>query len=335
LVIDRDGSLAGRADKLFLWHFDRLWFEAGARLAPVRTAIGTLGVLICADGRLPTIARSLVDLGALLLVMPTAWVTSGRNPRSLENVQADLLARVRAFENGVPFIAANKCGVELGMVAYCGKSQILDADGEIVAMAGQHEPETLAADVFSASRRPHRAPVLRPHPRLTALDSPVRVAISFDELEAGADERLQMLDDAFAITPAGDARRAALDAAIPTIAAGDELFYDPGGLVPYRRAGYPLAIWSAASSSPWTERIARARALELRLYVVVFEPSGRTYAVDPDGAVVAGTFDDYRIASFVFDPRKTSETKVVPGTDITEGLDRVAAVAEREGASAP
>ena len=62
--------------------------------------------------------------------MPTAWVTSGRDPGALENVQADLLARVRAYENGVPFVAANKCGVELGIALYCGKSQIVDEAAE-------------------------------------------------------------------------------------------------------------------------------------------------------------------------------------------------------------
>ena len=40
VVIDADGSLAGHADKLFLWHFDRQWFEGGQRLAPVQTKIG-------------------------------------------------------------------------------------------------------------------------------------------------------------------------------------------------------------------------------------------------------------------------------------------------------
>jgi predicted amidohydrolase len=35
VVIDADGSIAGSADKIFLWHFDRLWFEAGQRIARV------------------------------------------------------------------------------------------------------------------------------------------------------------------------------------------------------------------------------------------------------------------------------------------------------------
>src|SRR5579872_836698 len=152
VVIDSDGSVAGTADKHFLWDFDRQWFAPAEQIAPVRTSIGKIGALVCADGRIPTIARTLVDRGAELLVMPTAWVTSGRDPRQFENAQADLLARVRARENGVPFIAANKCGVELECVAYCGKSQIVAADGSVVALASQTQPELLLDSVeFGAS----------------------------------------------------------------------------------------------------------------------------------------------------------------------------------------
>jgi len=73
----------------------------------------------------------------------------------------------------------------------------------------------------------------------------------------------------------------------------------------------------------------------LRIYVVVFDRSqDRAYAVDPDGAIVAGTFDGFRLASFVLDPRKTVETTVAPGTDIFEGLERVAAIVHRESVAA-
>jgi hypothetical protein len=84
----------------------------------------------------------------------------------------------------------------------------------------------------------------------------------------------------------------------------------------------------------WTERIARARALELRIYLVVFDRTvRRAFAVDPDGVVLAGTFADYRLASFSLDPRKTLQTAVAPGTDIGEGLERVAALTERPAKS--
>ncbi|HVA33142.1 MAG TPA: carbon-nitrogen hydrolase family protein [Candidatus Baltobacteraceae bacterium] len=331
LVIDRDGRPAGRADKLFLWHFDRRWFEPGAQLAPIETSVGKLGVLVCADGRLPTIARTLVDRGAEMLVMPTAWVTSGRDPDALENVQADLLARVRAYENGVPFVAANKCGAELGMVAYCGKSQIVGADGEVIAIAGERCAETLKATVFTGMGAPHRTAPAHASPRAAALDKPVRIAISFDPLPSDLQQRLDLLDDAYALAPGEAGHLAALDHVLPTACVGDADVLDPGGLIGYRRAGYRLAVWSTQAASPWTQRVARARALELRLYVVVFDGAARrAYAIDPDGAAIAGTFDDFRLASFVLDPRRTSETMLAPGTDVFEGLERIAKIVRHE-----
>jgi predicted amidohydrolase len=328
-VVDADGSVAGRADKLFLWHFDRRWFTPGERVAPITTAIGRLGVLICADGRIPTIARALVDDGAAALVMPTAWVTSGRDPRALENVQADLLARVRAYENRVPFVAANKCGSELGMVAYCGKSQIVDSSGEVVAIAGEREPETLQARVTLSPERPRRATLARELAPAARAERSVRIAISFDPLPFDIDERLEILDDAYAVSPYDDPRAAALDRALPAASVGDDTVVDPGGLIAYRRAGYSLIRWSTDLGAPWSERIARARALELRIYVVVFDRAlRRAFAVDPDGAVVAGTFDGFHLASFSFDPRKAAETVVAPGSDVSEGIERIARIVD-------
>jgi predicted amidohydrolase len=344
MVIDRDGSTAGRADKLFLWHFDRRWFDAGERVAPIQTSLGKLGVLVCADGRLPTIARALVDEGAEMLVMPTAWVTTGRDPHRLENVQADLLARVRGFENGVPFIAANKCGAELGMVAYCGKSQIVAADGRVIAIAGEFRPETLAATVtIGADRRPYRVAALaRPDAREAPIRTPIRIAISVDLLPRDIERRLELLDDAHVVAPhrngsrevGADQRRAALDRALATASVSDDEMLDPAGLVPYRQAGYVLAVWTTRMNSPWIEPLARARALELRMYLIVLDCTAmRAFAVDPDGAVVAGTFGDYRLASFSLDPRRTIETEVAPGTDISDGLERIAAIVTRKDAT--
>ncbi len=332
VVIDADGSIAGRADKVFLWHFDRLWFEPGDRIAPIETAVGKLGVLICADGRIPTIARALVDRGAEMLVMPTAWVTTGRNPHALENVQADLLGRIRARENGVAFVAANKCGAELSMVAYCGKSQIVNAQGEILAIAAEGRPQTIEVVVDVGPARSHRCSALvSPAARHSSSQAPLRIAISADPLPSDIDGRLTVLDDAYALAPFDDARLSALDRAIPTANVGDSEMSDPAGLVGYRRAGYALAVWTAVAESAWIEPIARARALELRMYVVVFDDRARrAFAVDPDGSVISGTFDDYRLASFSLDPRRTMETAVAPGTDVADGLERVDAIVARK-----
>ncbi len=331
IVIDRDGSPAGSAEKLFLWHFDRQWFAPGAAIAPVQTSLGKLGVLICADGRMPGIARALVDRGAELLVMPTAWVTSGRDPHVLENLQADLLGAIRAFENGVPFIAANKCGVERNMVAYCGKSQIVSAAGDVVALASQTDEELLSAQLELRAPAPYRSALPNPPGRTSQPGPPLRLAIDNSSLPADIGERLGILENDFALAAHGDDDFAALAQTIPAIRLGATEAFDPGVLVAYRLAGYRVAVLDAPASHPWLERIARARAAELRMYVIVFDrPARRAYAVDPDGAVIAGTFDDFDIASFALDPQRTAQTLVAPGTDVAAGVALVQSLTERE-----
>lgn len=309
LVIDSDGSIAGAADKHFLWHFDRQWYAPGERIEPIQTSIGTIGALVCADGRIPTISRALVDAGAQILVMPTAWVTSGRDSQNLENVQADLLARVRARENGVPFIAANKSGVELGCVAYCGKSQIIAADGTLLALASQDRAETIAAEIAIDAEQVKRsndfgATLEGPW------DAPARVAITARARRDGDDELLRILEAETLIHSGSPALR-------------DGIVLDPAGLAALRMSGRTLAIWNTSYDPAWQVTFARARALELRMYVIVIDAQReRAYAVDPDGAVICGTFGEYEIASFAFDPAKTKQTAVAPGTDVLEGLAR-------------
>lgn len=309
IVIDADGSIAGSADKHFLWHFDRQWFAPGERIAPIRTSVGMLGALVCADGRIPTISRALVDEGAQILVMPTAWVTSGRDPKNFENAQADLLARVRARENGVPFIAANKCGVELGAVAYCGKSQIVAADGEPLAIASQDRAELLVQRIELGAAAPARSHGIAP-----ALDAapevPTRIAITARARNTD-DERLLHILEADILIDRN------------TRAVEDDLVLDPGGLAELRRSGTTLAVWRTSYEPSWQVNIARARALELRIYLVVIDTArARAYAVDPDGTVVCGTYGDYEIAGFTFDPARTRQTTVAPGTDVLAGLER-------------
>lgn len=315
IVFDTSGEAAGSADKHFLWHFDRQWFAAAEQIAPVATSLGNLGVLICADGRIPTIARALVDRGAEMLVMPTAWVTSGRDAANLENVQADLLARVRARENGVPFVAANKCGVELQSVAYCGKSQIISADGNVAALASQGDPEIITAEIEIDRARPKRASETGVRWSAARMEKATRLAISTDETFAGDSELLGVLEAHAILTP----ETAALHA--PCVS--DDIVFDPGGLAAYRLAGVPLAVWTTRTSDEWQLSFARARAVELRMYVIVFDlKARRAYAVDPDGQIVCGTFDNYKVASFTFDPARTDQTLVAPGTDVLAGLER-------------
>ncbi|MBV8727395.1 MAG: carbon-nitrogen hydrolase family protein [Candidatus Eremiobacteraeota bacterium] len=323
-VVDSDGSVAGSADKCFLWHFDRTWFASGKLEAPITTSLGRLGVLICADGRIPTIGRTLVDRGAEILVMPTAWVTSGRDPNQLENAQADLLAPVRARENAVPFVAANKAGVELECVAYCGKSQIIAADGAVLALASQTREETLIEKVTLGSGHAQRITLPAPQ-QAPARDCDLRLAIAPNEVNADEIKRIVGVDEV--ITHDARADRVLLEkAAAATV--DDDIVRDPGGLVPFRLGGYQLLIWrSALEDLSWVRTLARARALELCLFVVVICDRKIAFAVDPDGLVVCGTFGSFRVASFLFSPLRTKQTAVAPATDILEGLERASLTA--------
>jgi len=318
-VVTRDG-VAGYADKCFLWHFDRRWFTAGDALAPVRTPVGLLGVFICADGRIPTIASALVARGAEALIVPTAWVSSGRDPLALENVQADLMIPVRARENGVPIVAANKVGVEARSVAYCGKSQIVAADGTVIALAPQDVQTTLHATI-ALGPPPARASEQPPGVQRLAgdpLPEGVRIALSA-HTDAALHALAAIADADLTIDP--HARPASADVAL----VDDEAMLDPRALVVPRLDGVRLFVWHASIEPAWTVRFARTRAAELRCYIAVLDtPQRRAFAVDPDGTVVCGTFGDFELAAFSFERRRTDAWRVAPGTDVREALVRTA-----------
>ena len=297
-VVTRDG-IAGFADKCFLWHFDRRWFSVGDSLEPIDTPLGKLGVFICADGRIPTIASTLVQRGAEALVVPTAWVTSGRDPLVLENVQADLMIPVRARENGVPLVAA---------------------DGTIVAIAPQDAETTLHGTIALGPpivrRDAEPAGVLRlwgdPLPEVARIG-----------LAAHADPALHALasvaDADFTIDPHShpDSDDVAL--------VDDEAMLDPRALVAPRLAGVRLFIWNTSIDGGWAVRFARTRAAELRCYVAVLDtPRRRAFAADPDGTLVCGTFGDFELAAFAFDRKRTDVWRVAPQTDVREALVRIA-----------
>ncbi len=322
-VVTADGVI-GHADKYLLWHFDRRWFCAGEALQPVDTPAGRLGIMICADGRIPTIASTLVDRGAEILVVPTAWVSSGRDPAQLENLQADLMINVRAFENGVPLVAANKCGVEARSVAYCGKSAIVAADGSFVARAESDVETTLRATVALGPsfipRVAAPAPIERgADPRELAAGARIAIAARHD---AALHERATTADAELVLDP--HAHPVSHEVGL----AQDEAILDPRALVAPRLAGVRLFVWHASIAARWVAVLARTRAAELRAYVVVLDTLGRrAFAVDPDGAIICGTFGDFEVAAFSFDRARTDAWRVAPHTDVRAALERVEAAA--------
>lgn len=142
-----DGEPHGHYDKSFLWHFDSNWFTPGSEFPVWDMGFAKVGALICADGRMPEIARSLALNGAEVILDLTAWVSSGRKPELLTNPQVEYFMPVRALENGVWVAAADKWGEEAGSIVYAGRSCVIDPRGETVAIAPSEGSTVLVYDI--------------------------------------------------------------------------------------------------------------------------------------------------------------------------------------------
>jgi predicted amidohydrolase len=152
VLFDASGRLRGLHRKTFLWDAEHNWFNPGDLVRPVETEGGSIGMVICAEGRCPEVFASHAVQGAGLLAMPTAWVNAGA-PGAYYNPQPDFLIQARAREFGLPIVCANKFGWEDGQAQFCGMSMIVSGDGKVVAKAPPDEPALLLASVRIASRR--------------------------------------------------------------------------------------------------------------------------------------------------------------------------------------
>ena len=144
-LISAVGELLGTHAKCFLWDFDNEFFKPGERLESVLTPWGSIGLMICADARLPEIPATLVSRGARLLLQPTAWVNVGTREAPW-NPQPSILIPDRAREFGVPIASASKWGTE-GPTDFVGSSLICDATGAVLARCGSNESDVIVAEV--------------------------------------------------------------------------------------------------------------------------------------------------------------------------------------------
>ena len=152
VVIDERGRVLGSSKKRFLWHADHDWFAPGDDIPVFDTPIGKIGVVICAETRTPEIIATQIAAGAEILAMPTCWVNGTTEPGRFINPQIEFLMEARAREFGVPFVCADKSGIE-GTVGYVGHSRIHRADGSIAAEAPPTGDAVIAARIVP--RRPY------------------------------------------------------------------------------------------------------------------------------------------------------------------------------------
>lgn len=341
-LIDPDGTVRGQAHKRFLWDFDHRWFTAGDELRPIETSLGRIGVMICADARLPEIPATLVKRGADLLIQPTAWVNTG-TPAAPYNPQPDFMIPARAREFGVPIASASKHGPE-GPTLFVGSSLICDAGGRVIVQAGRRDTNVLVAEVEPGAARtpeltederrrlaqPPRPPEDSPAPtRLPELTVLVAdEAISATQLEV-YDHMLAQLWDGrheyavLLLAPNEPAEAAGLHHAVVlggpaeglrycgAIAIGSVSAADAARFAPIRCLALDGAHAVVVFGEGVTEQVLRTRALENRIYIIAYDrPPVRIYA--PSG----------RRVQQVGVPLKMTETVdkcVAPQTDILHG----------------
>ena len=149
--------------------YDGEWFHEGDLGFPVfDIGIGKIGVLICYDRHMPEAARCLTLKGAEIIFICTNSPSYGSQHRSLREKTHDMILGMRAYENNVFVVSAEKGGVESGM-DWLGMSAIVSPDTEFVACAKFHDRDelvwsTIDLDMigevrkirnFLAERRPH------------------------------------------------------------------------------------------------------------------------------------------------------------------------------------
>lgn len=145
VLFDPQGTLIGHYRKQFLPAQDQRWFSVGNLGNPViETTLGTIGLLVCFDGRIPEVARCLAAQGAEIILDMANFFVMG---------QADMFVPARAMENGVWILAATKAGVERS-IYYPGGSMIVAPDGEVKARVANDTHGVAVADLVIDANEP-------------------------------------------------------------------------------------------------------------------------------------------------------------------------------------
>ena len=170
VLVDPQGRIAATADKQMLMGNERAHLSAGTEVSPLAdTAFGPVGLYSCMDGVTFEVPRTFAVRGARLLL-------NSLNSFALD--EARLHIPVRAAENGVFVVAANKVGPllpaqqvpqfsrVLGVPAEAlngaGESQVVAPDGTVLAMAPRVGEAAAVAYLDLSTVKPDRLRGRRP-----------------------------------------------------------------------------------------------------------------------------------------------------------------------------
>ena len=135
LLYNDQGERIARYDKMHLFdvrltngeeYQESRTFEAGNEPVVVDTPFGRLGLAVCYDLRFPELFRRLVDAGAQIIVIPSAFTAhTGR-------AHWETLLRARAIENLTFIVAPAQGGYHVNGRETHGDSMIVNPWGEVL-----------------------------------------------------------------------------------------------------------------------------------------------------------------------------------------------------------
>lgn len=131
-IVAPNGEIVAKYRKIHLFGTDEAErLTPGASVSVVPLGDMTLGAATCYDLRFPELFRSIIDAGATVTALCSAWpATRAEHWR--------LLTSARALEDQMYVVACNAVGTH-GRVASSGESRVVDPWGVVVAESGTDE----------------------------------------------------------------------------------------------------------------------------------------------------------------------------------------------------
>ncbi|BBH71494.1 hypothetical protein ACTI_81790 [Actinoplanes sp. OR16] len=250
-LFDPEGRIVGTCDKQTLMGAENDFLEPAPAVGPViDTPLGRIGMYACMEGVINEVARGLALRGAQVLL-------NSLNSFALD--EADLHIPVRAAENKVWVVAANKVGPllprdELPAIAErlgvppewlhgAGECQIVAPDGTVLAKAPRTGEAVVVADIepdlADDKRRPDGTDILAS--RKPSLYGPIAAPPVGRQRPAGAPtlevavvraaEEISTIDAELFVLPAGTGSVEEIAAALAGTEAHAVTSDDSGGLV--------------------------------------------------------------------------------------------------------
>lgn len=170
VLCDPDGREAGRVSKI---EAESYVFKRTSGNHVIETALGKIGVGICADNQMVTFIKQMAESSVDLMLMPHGWPTPCKTNQQVseQDIQdhrerTQQLVHLYAERLGVPAVFVNGVGPMGRMTGLLGKfldpevfrlegrSRIVDSDGHVAGELGSEEG-VLIADVSLDPARKH------------------------------------------------------------------------------------------------------------------------------------------------------------------------------------